>query len=50
MDSKCTFFRKIKTVKVEHPKKTVIDNLLHYSKSIEIITNPFGNSFIISNN
>jgi len=50
MDKKCTLYKRIKTVKVEYPKKSLIDNLLSYSKSIEIIENSFGNPFIVSNN
>ena len=50
MDKKCTLLKRIKIVKLEHPPKSVIDNLLNYSKSIEIITNPFGCSFVVSNN
>jgi len=50
MENKCTLLKKAKTVKIERPKKSLIDNLLNYSKSIEIITNPFGGVFIVSNN
>jgi len=50
MDKKCTLLKRIKIVKLEQPQKSLIDNLLNYSKSIEIITNPFGYSVIVSNN
>ena len=50
MNKDATLLKRIKTVKVEQPHKSVIDNILSYSKSIEIITNPFGGVFIVSNN
>lgn len=50
MESKCTLLEKIKTVKIERPRKSLIDNLLAYSESIEIISSPFGGVFIVSNN
>jgi lipid-binding SYLF domain-containing protein len=50
MNKESTLLKRIKTVKVEQPQKSVIDNLLSYSKSIEIITSQFGCSFIVSNN
>ncbi len=50
MDKKSTLFKRVKKVKIEQPKKSVIDSLLNYSKSLEIITNPFGSSFVVSNN
>ena len=50
MEKNATIFKKIKTAKPELPRKSVIDNLVNYSRSLQIIRNPFGNSFIFQNN
>lgn len=50
MKKNFTLLKKIKTTKSELPRKFIINNLMNYSKSLQTIPNPFGGSFVLSNN
>lgn len=53
MDNTSTLLKpskKIKTNKLQKPRAFIIDNLMNYSKSIDIISTPTGSSFILVNN
>lgn len=50
MEKSTTIFKKIKNVKNYSPRKSIIDNLISYSESLEIIQVPVEKVFLYSNN
>lgn len=50
MERNTIILKKIKTAKSEIPRKSIIQNLMNYSRSLQTVQNPFGNSFIFPNN
>lgn len=50
MEKNNTLLKKIKISKGEFPRKFVIDNLLNYSKSLDVIKTSFGSNFVFSQN
>lgn len=42
--------KKLKTNRLQKPRAFIIDNLMNYSKSIELVTTTSGSSFVIVNN
>lgn len=49
MEKNLTIFKRTKTTKTELPRKNIIDALLNYSKSVEVVKNKFG-VFVLVNN
>lgn len=49
MEKNLTIFKPTKTTKTELPRKNIIDTLLNYSKSVEVVKNRFG-VFVLVNN
>ncbi len=42
--------KKLKTTRLEKPRTSVIENILNYSKSLDVIQSPFVGSFVFVNN
>jgi hypothetical protein len=49
MEKNITILKPTKTTKIELPRKYIIDALLNYSKSVEIVKNRFGGFLLVNN-
>ncbi len=49
MENVSTRYEK-KTVKKEKPSRSVIESILNYSRSLAVLTNPYGKSIMVINN
>ena len=49
MEKNLTILKTTKTTKIELPRKYVIDTLLNYSKSVEIVKNRVGGFLLVNN-
>lgn len=50
MEKSATIFRKNKSVKSSLPRRSIIDNLINYSKSLEVMQRHTDKTFLFSNN
>jgi hypothetical protein len=50
MEKSATIFRKIKSSKSSSPRKSIIDNLISYSKSLDVIHEHQVKTLLYSNN
>jgi hypothetical protein len=50
MDKNLTLLEEKKTVKAERPRRSVIQNILNYSKSLQVVPTTLGVTLMLINN